>query len=157
MNSDRFNNLVTNENFRLPISFRVLRNNKVPNFLRITFSSTAYYSFWVFLITLCLLSGCRSSSISSIPDAPPPYPSFPFPQERYNSAQVYGGQNMATPYIPPYSPSNTTLNTESTPTFYTPPPAPPNQQGVAQQPVQLYAFNSNDITAQLPRRHLITL
>ena len=77
--------------------------------------------------------------MSSIPDAPPPYPSFPFPQERYNSTQVYGGQNMATPYIPPYSPSNTTLNPESTPTFYTPPPAPPpNQQGVAQQPVQSY-------------------
>jgi hypothetical protein len=125
-----------NENFRLPISIRVLRIQEVLNFFRLTFSSTPYCSLWVLFFTLCLFSGCRSSSMSSIPDAPPPYPSFPFPQERYNSAQVYGGQNMATPYIPPYSPSATSLSSEPTPTFYSPPP--PNQPRIAQQPVQSY-------------------
>ena len=52
---------------------------------------------------LAILVGCRSSSNPSIPDAPPPYPSFAVPQERYQSAQVYGGQPSASIYIPPYS------------------------------------------------------
>jgi len=52
---------------------------------------------------LTILVGCRPSSTPSIPDAPPPYPSFAVPQERYHSAQVYGGQPNASVYVPPYS------------------------------------------------------
>ena len=81
--------------------------------------------------------------MSSIPDAPPPYPSFPFPQERYSSAQVYGGQNMPTTYIPPYSPPNTSLNREQPPTFYTPPPVPPpSQPSTLQQSSQKFTPSS---------------
>lgn len=70
----------------------------------------------------------------SIPDAPPPYPSFPVPQERYNSAQVYGGQSGTMPYVPPYA-SPPTATQDSAPSFYTPPPAsPPSQHSFYQQP-----------------------
>ena len=60
---------------------------------------------------LTVLVGCRHSSNPSIPDAPPPYPSFAVPQQRYQSAQIYGGQPNASVYVPPYSeaPHNGTI------------------------------------------------
>ena len=86
-----------------------------------------------------LIGGCRGSSVNSIPDAPPPYPSFPVPQERYNSAQVYGGSPHTSTYVPPYSPPPTS-NIDSGPTFYTPPPSiPPNNQSVSTSPSIGYA------------------
>lgn len=49
----------------------------------------------VFLITFVLstLIGCVSRGTATIPDAPPPYPSFPIPQERYQSSGVYDSKN----------------------------------------------------------------
>ena len=76
------------------------------------------YNFFNIAILAFLIGGCRGSSTNSIPDAPPPYPSFPVPQERYNSAQVYGGPPNSSSYIPPYTPPQTT-NAESGTTFYT--------------------------------------
>ena len=79
------------------------------------------------LICIGFASGCRSKSAVSVPDAPPPYASFSVPQERYQTAQVYGGQPNLTspppPYIPPQSdpPSNITFN----PAISLPPPNNP--------------------------------
>lgn len=93
-----------------------------------------YYNFLSIAILAFLFGGCRGSSTSSIPDAPPPYPSFPVPQERYNSAQVYGGPPNTSSYIPPYTPPQIT-NGESGPTFYTPPPSfPPTHQSATTSP-----------------------
>ena len=61
------------------------------------------YLFLAVPFMMAIFVGCRSTSVHTIPDAPPPYPSFPVPQERYNSAQVYGGQTSNVPYVPPYS------------------------------------------------------
>lgn len=43
---------------------------------------------------LCTLIGCVQRGTSTIPDAPPPYPSFPIPQERFQSSGVYDSQNQ---------------------------------------------------------------
>ena len=89
------------------------------------------YNFFNIAILAFLIGGCRGTSTTSIPDAPPPYPSFPVPQERYNSAQVYGGPPNSSSYIPPYTPPQTT-NAESGTTFYTPPPSiPPTHQSAS--------------------------
>ena len=56
---------------------------------------------FILLPLLFSITGCKSSSMQSVPDAPPPYPNFPVPQERFNSAQVYGGQPSNAPYVPP--------------------------------------------------------
>jgi hypothetical protein len=126
-------------NFRLLILMRMLRKDKVLYFIKAIFSTNPSISLWVFLFSLLSIAGCKNGSMSSIPDAPPPYPSFPFPQERYNTAQVYGGQNIPTSYVPPYSPSNTVLNPSPNPSFYTPPPAPPpTQPSITQKPVQAF-------------------
>lgn len=94
---------------------------------------------WTSTIFLFVLCGC-SRTVSSIPDAPPPYPSFPVPQERYNSANVYGSQNLATPYTPPYSaPSDSNQQQPTAPTFYTPPPSyPPTKPNLSTQPLNKY-------------------
>ena len=42
---------------------------------------------------LCTLIGCVQRGTSTIPDAPPPYPSFPIPQERFQSSGVYESKN----------------------------------------------------------------
>lgn len=85
-----------------------------------------------------LLSGCMRSSNQSIPDAPPPYPSFPIPQERYQSAQVYGGQPSTSTYIPPYSDASSYQPpTPSSKSLYTPPPStPPTQASFSERPFQ---------------------
>ena len=76
-----------------------------------------------FLGIIIFLTSCRKSSVTSIPNAPPPYPSFPVPQERYQSSQVYGGQPSNSNYIPPYSePTNYQAPVSSEyRSFYTPP------------------------------------
>jgi len=109
---------------------------------------------WIAMLILSLFSGC-SGSVSSIPDAPPPYPSFPIPQERYNSAQVYGGQNLPTPYTPPYSPPSGSYQKPPAPTFYTPPPStPPTQPDLSSRPSFKYGpstpnrFSKPDLNPQ---------
>jgi hypothetical protein len=104
------------------------------------------YLFLAVPFMMAIFVGCRSTSVHTIPDAPPPYPSFPVPQERYNSAQVYGGQTSNVPYVPPYS-SPPTATKVSPPSFYTPPPAsPPSQHSFAQQP----AFSPNQSQTSYP-------
>lgn len=81
-------------------------------------------------------TSCRKSSVTSIPNAPPPYPSFPVPQERYQSSQVYGGQPSTAIYTPPYSETTNyqaPLSNENQ-SFYTPPPADPPRQRIYQNP-----------------------
>lgn len=103
---------------------------------------------FTFIVVGIFLIGCRSSSVHSIPDAPPPYPSFPVPQERYNTAEVYGGQTSNMPYIPPYSSSSTT-NQISAPSPYAPPPSPPqNVRLIEQKPV--YSYNQHRSTFAKP-------
>ncbi|MDC0369336.1 hypothetical protein OAN13_06535 [Opitutales bacterium] len=91
-----------------------------------------------FLGIILSFTSCRKSSVTSIPNAPPPYPSFPVPQERYQSSKVYGGQPSTATYIPPYSePTNyqAPLSNENQ-SFYTPPPADPPRQRIYQNPTQ---------------------
>lgn len=98
-----------------------------------------YYLFINLVILLGALGGCKRSSTQSVPDAPPPYPNFPVPQERYNSAQIYGGQPNNLPYIPPYSDSAAGV-VNATPSYYTPPPSlPPNTQTFQPKPTSNYA------------------
>lgn len=85
-------------------------------------SVQSHHIFTVVLIVLSL-SGCRGSSVRSVPDAPPPYPSYPVPQERYNSAQVYGAQPNNFEYVPPYSGSSSIEQPFAG--QYNPPVAPP--------------------------------
>ncbi|MDA8989030.1 hypothetical protein N9H22_01030 [Opitutales bacterium] len=89
-----------------------------------------------FLGIILLFTSCRKSSVTSIPNAPPPYPSFPVPQERYQSSQVYGGQPSNSTYIPPYSePTNYQKSVSSeNQSFYTPPPAVPPRQRIYKNP-----------------------
>jgi len=107
---------------------------------------------WIAMLTLSVFSGC-SGSVSSIPDAPPPYPSFPIPQERYNSAQVYGGQNLPTSYTPPYSPPSGSYQQPPAPTFYTPPPsAPPTQPNLSARPSHKYTPPAPNRFSSKPNR-----
>lgn len=97
-------------------------------FIFYTFCQMSNKSSTTILLALSVLftAGCRNSSVHSIPDAPPPYPNFPVPQERYNSAQVYGGQSSNLEYVPPYSDA---LIPQTPPaTFYSPPPTSAQQQ-----------------------------
>ena len=93
-----------------------------------------------------LFVGCRSSSNPSIPDAPPPYASFAVPQERYQSAQVYGGQPNATVYVPPYSESPNSIS-PSISYPYTPPSALPPRPSSSITPPPRYTspnfYNQN--------------
>ena len=88
-----------------------------------------------FLGIILSFTSCRRSSVTSIPDAPPPYPSFPVPQERYQSSQVYGGQPSTSAYIPPYSePTYQAPLSSENQSFYTPPPADPPMQRIYKNP-----------------------
>ncbi len=92
-----------------------------------------YFSLTLIIFALsALLVGCRNSSSTPIPDAPPPYQSFAVPQERYQSAQVYGGQSSPSPYIPPYSEHSAPSAIPSTPSYSPPVSLPP--RGVFNSP-----------------------
>lgn len=79
------------------------------------------------IILAFLQTGCNRSVSSAIPDAPPPYPSYPVPQERYQGAEIYGGQPGFSSYVPPYSASNISSPAENPhPSYaYVPPYSPP--------------------------------
>jgi hypothetical protein len=109
----------------------------------------SYSIIYILLSLLFSITGCKSSSMRSVPDAPPPYPNFPVPQERFNSAQVYGGQPSNAPYVPPYSQPASSPQS-ATPTFYTPPPAsPPSPQAFQPKPVSNYNYNRSYSQPQL--------
>jgi hypothetical protein len=115
--------------------------------------------FRIYLPVFLLLSGtfifvgCRSSSNPSIPDAPPPYPSFAGPQERYQSAQVYGGQPSASVYVPPYSELPNSIS-PANPYPYTPPSAlPPRPSSSITPPPQYTSPNFYKQNNSTPREN----
>jgi hypothetical protein len=105
------------------------------------------------------LAGCSSSSNQTIPDAPPPYPSFPIPQERYQSAQVYGGQPSTSTYVPPFSDTSSSYQspTPSPKSVYAPPPSsPPTQNSFTKRPFQTQT-NSKGFRGQKANTERFTL
>jgi len=96
--------------------------------------------------------GCYSRNPSSIPDAPPPYPSFPFPQENHQSNDAY---NSAPPRPNTQKslssetqiPEESSLSTYSEKNYnYIPPSAPPPSSSL-----QTPAFSSLSRKAGNPR------
>lgn len=112
-----------------------------------------------FIGIIFFLAGCMRSSNQTIPDAPPPYPNFPMPQERYQSAQVYGGQPSTSAYIPPYNDASTSYQppAPTSKTFYAPPPSsPPTQSSFTERPFQTQT-NSKEFRGQEDNTKRFTL
>ncbi len=95
-------------------------------------------------LLVCLLNflttGCGTRGASVIPDAPPPYPTFPMPQERYQNTGIYGGQSF------PH-----TTNYAATPNLPIVPQQPDQESGSSysyKPPVSQSPFPSNSSSSQ---------
>ena len=104
------------------------------------------------LITSFTLLGCYSRNPNSIPDAPPPYPSFPFPQENfqsnddYNSARPEQNSNRSLS-SKSQIPVESSLGIDSEKNYnYIPPSAPPPSSSL-----QTPAFSSLSRKTDNPR------